>query len=177
MTGCLMIATLIIMHSAYFCCWNCPHAHSHYKCGFTVGHGHEPRIMTGAPRGLLLLYLPGDLQISIGTFSFVAIWLMPMVTFLLRCRSGYGEGVPANTASLTKAWVGLKAVPGVYTYYNEHCWAQDTCKIKKKNRYKQLWQWKRDTKWQSVSIRLNIHCGRRLVKCIRHDCGGVGGGG
>lgn len=31
--------------------------------------------MTGAPCGLLLLYLPGDLQISIGTFSFVAIWL------------------------------------------------------------------------------------------------------
>lgn len=44
-------------------------------------------------------------------------------------------------------------------------WAQDTCLKKKgKTREQQLWQWKGNKKWQSVSILLHIHCGRWLVK-------------
>lgn len=77
-----------------------------------------------------------------------------VVTFLLRCRSGPCK----HSKSDTEARVGLKVVPGVYIYCNEHrfvlhthFWAQDTCKITPK-RYKQLRQWKSDTKWQSVSI-------------------------
>lgn len=97
-----------------------------------------------------------------------------VVTFLLRCKSGPRE----HSKSSTEAWVGLKAVPGIYNYCNEHrfvlrthCWAQDTCK-KPPKRYKQLWQWKSDSKWQSVSILSNIHCGRWLVKCISHNSEG-----
>lgn len=159
MTGCLMIATLIIMHSAYLCCWNCPRARSHYKCGYTVGLGQSQESWPGHLVGCCSYIYRVTSRSLLGHFSFVAIWLtqscksdpytrwsMCIITrmkiFSSVGRPGYisvgvqvglrQKGPHKHSKSDTKAWVGLKAVPGVYTYYNEHCWAQDTCKIKKK---------------------------------------------
>lgn len=123
MTGCLMIATLIIMHSAYLCCWNRLHAHSHYKCGFTVGLGQSQESWPGHLVCCCFYIYQVTSRSLLGHFPLWrsgwrrAVNLTPLlkmvnvyhkeeenflVTFLLRCRSGYGEGVPVNTVSLTQ---------------------------------------------------------------------------
>lgn len=158
MTGCLMIATLIIMHSAYLCCWNCPHARSHDKYGFTVVLGQSQESWPGHLVGCCFYIYRVTSRSLLGHCPLwrsgwrravnptpYSRWSMFIITrrkiFSSVGRPGYisvevqvglrRRGPRKHSKSDTKAWVGLKAVHGIYTY-NEHCWAQDTCKIKKK---------------------------------------------
>lgn len=82
--------------------------------------------------------------------------------------------VPANTVSpaqkresALRLYLASTTTAMSIVLFYAHIAEHKTLAKKPPKRYKQLWQWKSDSKWQSVSILSNIHCGRWLVKCIR----------
>lgn len=77
-----------------------------------------------------------------------SVSLQAVVTFPMRCGSGYGIGWGGGCPT-RKHDSGLKAVAGIYNYCDEHRLVLRTCKIimkknPKQQRYKQYWQWKRE---------------------------------
>lgn len=87
--------------------------------------------------------------------------------------------VPANTVSpaqkhesALRLYLASTTTAMSIGLFYAHIAEHKTLAKKPPKRYKQLWQWKSDSKWQCVSILSNIHCGRWLVKCIRHNSEG-----
>lgn len=144
MTGCLMIATLILMHSAEIVHMRTHMTNTDLRLDSGRAKSHDrgtlwvaASIFTGWPPDLYW-----DIFRAVNPTPY-SRWSIFIITrrniFSSVGRHGYisveaqvglrRRGPRKHSKSDTKAWVGLKAVPGVYTYYNEHCWAQDTCKI------------------------------------------------